>query len=75
MVPVRKPHRQELVRVHPDESYRMNASVIELKDDREVYLVTSPIASQLPGETAGNSVHRSYPPGCRAAVASEAAER
>ena len=51
MVPVRKPHRQELVRVHPDEAYRVQAAVIELKDDREVYLVIGPIASQLPGET------------------------
>jgi hypothetical protein len=51
MVPVRKPHRQELVRVHPDEAYRIQAAVIELKDDREVYLVIGPVAGQLPGET------------------------
>jgi hypothetical protein len=51
VVPVRKPHRQELVRVHPDETYRMQASVIELRDDREVFLVTNPVAGQLPGET------------------------
>src|SRR5262245_20248136 len=51
MVPVRKPHRQELVRVHPDEVYRVQAAVIELKDDREIYLVIGPVASQLLGET------------------------
>jgi hypothetical protein len=51
IVPVRKPHRQELVRVHPDEAYRVKAAVIELRDDREVYLVIGPVASQLPGET------------------------
>jgi len=50
-VPVRKPHRQELVRVHPDEAYRVQAAVIELRDDREIYLVVGPVASQLPGET------------------------
>jgi hypothetical protein len=50
-VPVRKPHRQELVRVHPDEAYRFQGAIIELRDDREVYLVTNPVASQLPGET------------------------
>lgn len=49
-VPVRKPHRQELVRVHPHEAYRMHAGVIELRDDREVYLVLGPIANQVPGE-------------------------
>jgi hypothetical protein len=50
-VPVRKPHKQELVRVHPDEAYRVQAAIIELRDDREVYLVIGPVASQLPGET------------------------
>src|SRR6516225_5509451 len=50
-VPVRKPHRQELVRVHPDEAYRVQAAVIELRDDREVYLVIGPVATQVPGET------------------------
>jgi hypothetical protein len=50
-VPVRKPHRQEFVRVHPDPSYRLTpAAIIEVKDDREVYLVTPNMAQALPGE-------------------------
>jgi hypothetical protein len=50
-VPVRKPNRQDFVRVHSDSEYRLSpAAIIELKEDREVYLVTPSIASELPGE-------------------------
>jgi hypothetical protein len=49
-VPVRKPNNQDFVRVHPDEAYRLTAAIIELKDDREVYLVLPHVAHQLPGE-------------------------
>jgi hypothetical protein len=38
-VPVRKPGRQDFVRVHPDEDYRLETAVVELKDERETYLV------------------------------------
>src|SRR4051794_2186653 len=48
-IPVRKPGKQEFVRVHPSESMRMLAAVIELKDaGNETYLVTPEIAEQLP---------------------------
>jgi hypothetical protein len=50
-VPVRKPYRQDFVRVHPDMAYRLTpAASIELKEDREVYLVTPDMAKELPGE-------------------------
>jgi hypothetical protein len=50
-VPVRKPNRQDFVRVHPDPAYRLTpAAIIELKEDRETYLVHPAIAQQLPGE-------------------------
>jgi hypothetical protein len=50
-VPVRKPNRQEFVRVHPDLRYRLTpAATIEVKEDREVYLVTPNMAQLLPGE-------------------------
>jgi hypothetical protein len=52
-VPVRKPHRQDFVRVHPDPTYRLTpAAIIEIKEDREVYLVTPNMAQELPGEFA-----------------------
>jgi len=50
-VPVRKPNRQDFVRVHPDPAYRLTpAAIIEVKEDREVYLVTPNMAQDLPGE-------------------------
>jgi hypothetical protein len=52
-VPVRKPNRQDFVRAHADPAYRLTpAAIIELKEDREVYLVTPGMASELPGEFA-----------------------
>ena len=38
-VPVRKPGKQEFVRVHPDEDYRLETGLIELEEERETYLV------------------------------------
>ena len=38
-VPVRKPHRQEFIRVHPEDSWRLQTAVLEVKDDNETYLV------------------------------------
>ena len=50
-VPVRKPNRQEFVRVHSDPAYRLTpAAIIEVKEDREVYLVMPDMAPILPGE-------------------------
>jgi hypothetical protein len=51
-VPVRKPSAQERVRVHPE--FRLpGAPIIELKDDRESFLVTPAVAAQLsPGDFA-----------------------
>ena len=52
-VPVRKPNRQDFVRVHPDPEYRLTpAAIIEVKEDREIYLVTPDMAQELPGEFA-----------------------
>jgi hypothetical protein len=49
-VPVRKPHPQHFIRVHPDALFRKPFAVIELKEDRELYLVMPSIAAQLPAE-------------------------
>jgi hypothetical protein len=49
-VPVRKPNPQDFVRVHPSSEYRAPLAVIDLKDDREIYLVPPSIANELPGE-------------------------
>ena len=50
-MPTRKPNRQDFVRVHPQPEYRLGpAAIIEVKEDREVYLVTPDMAHELPGE-------------------------
>jgi len=47
-VPVHKPDPQAFIRVHPDESYRLTpAAIIEVKEDREVYLVDPSLADAL----------------------------
>jgi hypothetical protein len=48
-VPVRKPNRQEFVRVHPGEEYRISVAVIELKDERETYLIDPAVYPEIPG--------------------------
>jgi hypothetical protein len=37
-VPVRKPHKQEFIRVHPDESWRLQTAAVDMQEDREVSL-------------------------------------
>jgi hypothetical protein len=49
-VPVRKPDRQVFIRTHPDEGYRLPTPVIELKEDRETYLVDRTLWGDLAGE-------------------------
>ncbi|HEX6015115.1 MAG TPA: hypothetical protein VFY87_25625 [Geminicoccaceae bacterium] len=49
-VPVRKPGKQEFVRVHPGEDYRLETGLIELKEDREFYLVHPDLRPELAEE-------------------------
>ena len=49
-VPVRKPSPQDFVRVHPSSEYRENFPIIELKDEREEYIVTTALVPELAGE-------------------------
>lgn len=51
-VPVRKPDKCWFVRVHPDEDYRLQTAVIELKEDRETYLVAPALWPELATEAA-----------------------
>lgn len=54
VVPVKKPGRQEFVRVHPDPAFRENFSMVELKDDRESYLIAgAALAAELIEEAHG----------------------
>jgi hypothetical protein len=49
-VPVRKPANSWWVRVHPGEGYRDSIGVVELKEDRETYLVAQALHPHLDGE-------------------------
>lgn len=49
-VPVRKPSAQEFFRVHPDEAWRLDTALIEIKADREAYLVAPEIWPLFPNE-------------------------
>jgi len=49
-VPVRKPGKQDFVRTHPDSSYRLDTADIELKEERETYLVDPTLLPELPSE-------------------------
>lgn len=49
-VPVRRPSPQEFFRLHPDEDWRLDTAVIDIKADREVYLVAPEIWPLFPNE-------------------------
>lgn len=49
-IPVRKPGKQDFVRTHPDPGYRLETAVLELKEERETYLVDPSLWEELPSE-------------------------
>jgi hypothetical protein len=50
-VPVQKPKKQTFFRVNSSEQYRITVLLLELKDEREVYLVDPGLGSVLAAET------------------------
>src|SRR5437764_2106398 len=49
-VRVHKPEKQDFIRVHPDEKYRVDIPMILLKDDREFYAIGRNMVSELASE-------------------------
>jgi hypothetical protein len=49
-VPVKKPSKEWFVRTHPDPAYRLQTAVLELKEDRETYLVAPGLWTELVSE-------------------------
>ena len=49
-VPVRKPGRQDYIRVHAAEDYLLTTALLELKEERETYLVAPALRHELFGE-------------------------
>jgi hypothetical protein len=50
-IPVRRPNPQDFVRVHPDPAYRELFPAIELKDERELYVVARNMRADLSTES------------------------
>jgi hypothetical protein len=50
-VPCRKPDKSWFVRTHPDPSYQLQTAVIELKEERETYLVHQSLWPALAAES------------------------
>ena len=55
-VPVRKPGKQDFIRVRPEPEYRENFAMIDLKDEREEYLVRPEVMQELAGEVVFKTV-------------------
>jgi hypothetical protein len=55
-VPVKRPSPQDFIRVHPAAEYRENFAMVDLKDDREEYLVHPTILSELTGEVVYKTI-------------------
>ena len=45
-VPVRKPNKTNFIRVRPGEDYRMDIGMVEMKEERETFLVTPAMMSE-----------------------------
>ena len=49
-IPVQKPNKQEFIRVNRDPENRLETMVLEIKEDRETYLVDPPLWEELHNE-------------------------
>jgi hypothetical protein len=55
-IPVRKPSPQDFVRVHPSPDFRGDFPIIDLKDDREEYIVTAGLVDELSTELVAKTL-------------------
>src|SRR5262245_57689455 len=55
-IPARRPNPQDWVRTHPAPEYRDNFAMIELKDDREDFLVRPELLPELIGEVVYKTI-------------------
>jgi hypothetical protein len=49
-IPIRKPNKQDFIRVHQDPAFRLETAILELKEERESYLVAPDLWPELSGE-------------------------
>ena len=50
VIQVRKPSKQEFIRVHPNDDYCIETAILEFKEDSETYLVDPTLWNDLSGE-------------------------
>ncbi len=55
-VPVRKPDKQTFFRVHPDLDYQLDTMVLEMKEERETYLVMPNLRDEMAGEITPKTI-------------------
>jgi hypothetical protein len=55
-VPVRRPNPQDFIRVHPDVAYRESFPAIDLKDERELYVVSRNMQAELSTECVSETL-------------------
>jgi hypothetical protein len=55
-IPVRKPGAQDFVRVRPGPEWRENFPIIDLKDDREEFVVINPLVPELSTEIVSKTL-------------------
>jgi hypothetical protein len=56
MVPCRKPNKQHFIRVRPGEEWRIDTMMLELKDERELYLVGPTMREELITECSASTL-------------------
>jgi hypothetical protein len=56
-IPVRKPHRQEFIRVHPNDSFYFQTAILEIKEDRESYMVVKNLWTELSNEITPKMIY------------------
>jgi len=49
-VPIQRPHRQAFVRTHPDAEMWIEVALLEVREDRQTFLISPELAPYLPGE-------------------------
>jgi hypothetical protein len=54
---VRKPSKQEFIRVHPSETYRMNAGILRVEQDREAFLVAPALHDAISSEMTSATLY------------------
>jgi hypothetical protein len=56
-IPVRKPNSQEFIRVRPGEDWYLETAILELKDERESYLVAVDLWPEMQGEIVPKALY------------------